>query len=74
MFSASPNPTTGDVQIENTSKDKSSVIKEIQVTDKYGNLKRQFKVFGSPKKYNISIRELPADMYIMRIYDGKKFG
>lgn len=71
MFSASPNPTTGDVQIENTSKDKSSVIKEIQVTDKYGNLKRQFKVFGSPKKYNISIREFPADMYIIRIYDGK---
>ncbi|PJE47939.1 MAG: hypothetical protein CUR34_00205 [Sediminibacterium sp.] len=71
MFSASPNPTTGDVQIENTSTDKSSVIKEIQVTDKYGNLKRQFKVFGSPKKYNISIRELPADVYIIRIYDGK---
>lgn len=59
------------MQIENTSTDKSSVIKEIQVTDKYGNLKRQFKVFGSPKKYNISIRELPADVYIIRIYDGK---
>lgn len=70
-FSASPNPTTGDVQIEATGTDKTTTIKEIQVTDKLGNLKKKIKLTGDIKKTKINIAELPADTYIIRIYDGK---
>jgi hypothetical protein len=70
-FSASPNPTTGDVQIEATGTDKTTTIKEIQVTDKFGNVKKIIKLSTNPKKHKISIADLPADTYIIRIYDGK---
>ena len=70
-FAASPNPTTGDIQIESTGTDKTTVIKEIQVTDKFGNIKKTIKLNTNPKKHKISIADLPADVYIIRIYDGK---
>lgn len=70
-FAASPNPTTGDIQIEATGTDKNITIKEIQVTDKMGNVKKKIKLNGDTKKTKINIAELPADTYIIRIYDGK---
>jgi hypothetical protein len=70
-FAASPNPTTGDVQIEALATDKATTIKEIQVTDKFGNIKKTIKLNTSPKKHKINIADLPADVYIIRIYDGK---
>jgi hypothetical protein len=71
FFAVSPNPTTGDVQVETTSTDKTTTIKEIQVTDKFGNLKKKIKLNTGIKKHKINISELPADVYIIRIYDGK---
>ncbi len=68
-FAASPNPTTGEIQIE--SKDKRYTIKEIQVADKLGSLKKKIKLSGDIKAHKINIAELPADIYIIRIYDGK---
>jgi hypothetical protein len=73
MFAASPNPTTGDVQVEIIDKDKTTTRKEIQVTDKFGNLKKKIKLNGNYKKIKINIAELPADIYIFHIYDGKKW-
>lgn len=70
-FAASPNPTSGDVQIETIGTDKKTSIKEIQVTDKYGNIKKTIKLNTNPKKHKINIADLPADVYIIRIYDGK---
>jgi subtilisin family serine protease len=69
--SVSPNPTTGDVQIEAIATDKTTTIKEIQVTDKFGNLKKKIKLGADIKKHKISIADLPADVYVIRIYDGK---
>ena len=71
MFSASPNPTTGIVQVEITETDNSIVIKEIEVTDKFGNVKEKMKVDAAIKKFKINIANLPNDIYIIRINDGK---
>ncbi|MFC4230984.1 M43 family zinc metalloprotease [Parasediminibacterium paludis] len=71
FFAVSPNPTTGDVQVETTGTDKTTTIKEIQVTDKLGNVKKKIKLGADTKKHKISIADLPADVYIIRIYDGK---
>ena len=67
-FSASPNPTTGDVQIKATG---ATTIKEIQVIDKFGNIKKAIKLSTNPKEHKINIADLPSDTYIIRIYDGK---
>ncbi|MDP3667698.1 MAG: S8 family serine peptidase [Sediminibacterium sp.] len=72
LFAASPNPTTGDVQIEST--DKNTAIKEIHVSDKFGNLKKKIKFNTDTKKSKINIAELPADVYIFRIFNGKTWG
>lgn len=71
MFTASPNPTTGDVLIESI--DKKTNIKQIDITDKLGNLKKRIMVGLDSKKSKISIAELPADIYIIRIFDGKNW-
>ena len=71
MFTASPNPTTGDVLIESI--DKKVVIKQIEITDKLGNLKKRIIVGMDSKKTKINIAELPADVYIIRIFDGKNW-
>ncbi len=68
-MSISPNPTTGDLQIETT--DETTSIQEIQVADKLNNLKKKIKLGANIKKQKINISELPADVYIIRIYDGK---
>lgn len=68
-FSVSPNPTTGDVQIEAI--DKKTDIKEIEITDKFGGIKKKNKLSGGTKKFKINMAELPADIYFIRIYDGK---
>jgi len=70
-FTASPNPTTGDVLIETSASDKNISIKEIQILDKYGAIKKQVKLSVNSKKHKISIADLPADFYVLRIYDGK---
>jgi hypothetical protein len=70
-FLVSPNPTSGDIEIEDLAKDKTDKIKEIQITDKFGNIKKKIKILTNNKKQKINITELPADMYIIHIYDGK---
>ena len=65
-FTALPNPTTGDVQVDAT-----AYIKEIQVSDKFGNTTKKIKLSSDTKKHKLNIGDLPADFYIIRIYDGK---
>ena len=67
----SPNPTTGDVQIEPTGTEKTTTIKEIEVVDKFGNVKKKIKFNTDSKKCKINIAELAADVYFIRVYDGK---
>ncbi len=67
----SPNPTTGDLQIEATGTNKTTTIKEIEVADKFGNIKKKIKFNDDTKKCKINIADLPADVYFIRVYDGK---
>lgn len=68
---ASPNPTTGDVEI--TSMSTSTNIKEIRVTDKTGVVKKQFSFNSNSKSVTINISSLPADVYYLQVYDGKEW-
>jgi len=70
-FSASPNPTTGEIQVEAVTTETSTFIKEIQITDKSGAIKKKFNFNADIRKYKISIAELTPDVYFIRIYDGK---
>ncbi len=70
-FLASPNPTTGEIQIEAVTTETSTFIKEIQITDKSGAIKKKFNFNADIRKYKISIAELTPDVYFIRIYDGK---
>jgi hypothetical protein len=74
-FAATPNPTNGDIQIEaisvQSSDTKKPFLKEIQVVDKFGNVKRKIKLGNDIQKTKINISQLPPDVYFIRIYDGK---
>lgn len=71
MFAMSPNPTTDNVTIDGRNKNKS--IKEVQVVDKVGNVKKVVKFGGEQKLINLNISTLPADIYYIKIFDGQKW-
>jgi hypothetical protein len=70
-FSISPNPTSNDVQVSST--DKKTNIKEIRVTDKTGNIKKSIKYSIDVISTRIDISLLPPDIYYIQIFDGKKW-
>jgi hypothetical protein len=63
-----PNPTTGDLQV--TIKGLSKTIKEIQIADKMGNMKKKFTYSKEVNSVRINIADLPADVYIIQVFDG----
>lgn len=71
MFVMSPNPATNNVTIDGRKKNKS--IKEVQIIDKLGNVKRVTKYSGDQKLINLDISGLPSDIYFIKIYDGQKW-
>lgn len=70
-FSLAPNPTSNNVQI--TSTDKKTTIKEIRITDKAGNLRKSFIYSKNIVSTNIDISFLSPDIYYIQIFDGKKW-
>lgn len=76
-FTISPNPIDGIVQIaldENTIKnDKSSNVREIQIMDKFGKIVKKFNYGFGIKKSNINISELKADIYFIKVFNGKEW-
>ncbi len=71
MFAFTPNPTTNNVKI-NVSKNNKN-IKEVQIIDKFENTKKLIKYSGDQKMINLSIFELPPDIYCIKIHDGLKW-
>lgn len=70
-FNVSPNPTNGILQI--TSADEGINIKEVNVCDKTGRIRKQFVYNAKVKTVTINISALPADVYYLQVYDGTKW-
>ncbi|MBL7702787.1 MAG: T9SS type A sorting domain-containing protein [Ferruginibacter sp.] len=68
----SPNPTSGQIKIDITGS-KTAAIKEIIITDKAGNTKRRLTFSQNLTTVNITIADLPTDVYILQVYDGKSW-
>jgi hypothetical protein len=71
MFVMSPNPATNNVTIDGRNKNKR--IKEVQIIDKLGNIKKVTKYSGDQKLITLNISELLPDIYYIKIYDGQKW-
>lgn len=76
-FTASPNPANSIVEValdEQTIKNEIKMdIKEIQITDKRGNTIKQFKYGPNNKRAIINISSFKADMYFIRVFNGKEW-
>jgi hypothetical protein len=66
----SPNPATDIVIVETSD---ASAISEVRISDKAGNLKKQFKFGNKAKKQQVSVAGLPTDVYNIQVFNGKKW-
>lgn len=64
-----PNPSDGVLTVDGQLKNK--LIKEIRITDKIGNVKRQIRYSGNDSKVTINVSSLPQDIYFLQVFDGK---
>lgn len=76
-FVASPNPAKSSVNItlnEQTVKNRKAVtIREVQLTDKLGNINKQLKYGAGNKRVSIDISGLKPDVYIIHVFNGKEW-
>jgi len=81
MFMLSPNPahtsltvklSDETVQSENV-KSKGTGIKEIQLTDKMGNVLKRYVYSGTDKQVTIDVSALKADIYYIKLFNGKQW-
>lgn len=76
-FTASPNPANNSVEValdEQTVKnDRTMSIREIHVTDKLGNVVKQFKYGTGNKRTSLNISSLKSDVYFLRVFNGKEW-
>ncbi|WP_298390082.1 T9SS type A sorting domain-containing protein, partial [Hydrotalea sp.] len=75
-----PNPGSGNINIESInesdaiiSEKKSAEIREIEIIDKMGVLRQKQKFSIRMIKVYISVSNLPTDIYLLRIFDGKNW-
>ncbi|RYY48907.1 MAG: T9SS type A sorting domain-containing protein [Chitinophagaceae bacterium] len=76
-FVASPNPSEGTMNVsldEQTLKnDNAAAIHEIQVMDKVGKIVKQFRYGSGNRKATITITDLKADIYFIKVLNGKEW-
>ncbi|RZS72600.1 M43 family zinc metalloprotease [Pseudobacter ginsenosidimutans] len=68
-FMISPNPASGQLSV--TGKEKE--IREIQLIDKNGNLRKHIRLATQQKNVRLNITDLKPDIYSIRIFDGKNW-
>ena len=73
-FTVSPNPSSENIYITSNTSDKKNSkpteVQEVEIIDKMGNLKYKKKIGIGFTSANISISNLPTNIYTLRIYDG----
>lgn len=70
-FAISPNPAKNFVTIDGRTINKN--IKEVQIVDKLGNLKKVIKNSADIKIQTVSISGLLPDIYYIKIFDGQRW-
>lgn len=68
----SPNPTTGQTTISLVSDSKDLEIKEVRIKNKMGRI-FVIQKFSNLKQKTIDLSTLPNDVYIVDVFDGKKW-
>jgi hypothetical protein len=68
-----PNPTNGQFVVTLKTEDKNAVIKEIIITNKMGIPVYQQKFANKQKKQTINLFNQPTDIYLIEVFDGKKW-
>jgi hypothetical protein len=76
----SPVPANGTLSITNkasggnrSAKTAAAVVSRIQVIDKMGNTRIDRRVSGNASRTSLDVSGLANDMYVLRIFDGKKW-
>jgi lysyl endopeptidase len=70
MLKVFPNPASNILSLETIT---SSPILEIKISDKIGNLKKQTEISGKTNTTTINISNLPNDIYVIQVWDGKQW-
>lgn len=70
-YTISPNPASTNVQIDGSKNKK--LIKEIQLIDKMGQVKRVIKFKSNQTNVNFDVSGFSPDIYYLKIYDGKQW-
>lgn len=71
-MSVSPNPSSNEITIKSKSPKKPLVIRQIQIVDRMGNIKKLIKGNGG-NQFRIMIGDLPTGNYYIRVFDGKEW-
>ena len=81
-YSLAPNPASSDLTIyvddeklknQKIPKSPDQVIQQVIIMDKFGNMMIQQKYPQNTRKVTLNVSGLSSDMYVVRIYDGKKW-
>ncbi len=76
-FKVSPNPSTGSIMVTlNGASIKNKMplaIREIQITDKLGNIVKKYQFGASTKSINLNIHDLKQDVYFIRVFNGAEW-
>lgn len=81
MFMLSPNPAHTELMVKlndeknqaNNEKNANTGIREIQLTDKMGNVLKRYVYSGTDKQVTIDVRRLKSDFYYVRVLIGKQW-
>ncbi len=71
FYSISPNPATSNITVDGQKQKKN--IKEIQILDKTGQIRRVAKFGNNQQRVNLNISGLAPDIYYIKIFDGKEW-
>jgi hypothetical protein len=70
-YTISPNPATDNITIDGQKQKRN--IKEVQIIDKTGQVRKTAKFGNNVQRVNLNISDLTPDIYYIKIFDGKEW-
>jgi hypothetical protein len=70
-YTISPNPATDNITIDGQKQKKN--IKEVQIIDKTGQVRKTAKFGNNVQRVNLNISDLTPGIYYIKIFDGKEW-
>jgi hypothetical protein len=71
FYTISPNPATDNITIDGQKQKKN--IKEVQIIDKTGQVKKLVKFGNNVQRVNVNVSGLASGVYYIKIFDGKEW-